>query len=165
MFRRPSATFIRNYGAASSSTARQLSWQACRPIRDSIYIPLVSIHDWSCLSDPYGLFDPLAILLHYLSITFVPSQSMMQLFLSAWSVIADVCSITVDTLFCSLVNRLVVMFSTSFLYSYSLVSNVHPVSPIYVWLHLLQGIWYTQSVFLLFSTLSFGCTSILLMFR
>ena len=106
----------------------------------------------------------LAFLLHSLSITFVPSQSMMQLFLSAWSVIADLCSITVDTLFCSLVNRLVVMFSTSFLYSYSLVSNVHPVSPIYVWLQLLQGIWYTQSVFLLFSTLSFGCTSILLMF-
>ena len=57
---------------------------------------------------------------------------MMQLFLSAWSVIADLCSITVDTLFCSLVNRLVVMFSTSFLCSSSHVLNVLPVSPMYV---------------------------------
>ena len=89
---------------------------------------------------------------------------MMQLFLSAWSVIADLCSTAADTLFCSLVNRLVVMFSTSFLCPSSLVPNILPVSLIYVWLQLLQGIWYTQSVFFLSSTLSFGCTSILLVF-
>ena len=76
----------------------------------------------------------------YMSITFALSQSMMQLFLSAWSVIADLRSITVDTLFSSLVNNLVMMFSTSFLCSSSLVPNVLPVSPIYVWLQLLQGI-------------------------
>ena len=40
----------------------------------------------------------LAFLLHSLSITFALSQSIMQLFLSAWSVIADLCSITIDTL-------------------------------------------------------------------
>ena len=73
----------------------------------------------------------LSFLLHSLSITFVPSQSMMQLFLSTWSVIADLCSITIDTLFCSLVNRLVVMFSISFLCSSSFVPNVLPVLPIY----------------------------------
>ena len=81
----------------------------------------------------------LAFLLHSLSITFAPSQSMMLLFLSAWSVIADLSSITADTLFCSLVNHLVVMFSTSFLCPSSLVPNVLPVSSIYVWLQLLQG--------------------------
>ena len=74
----------------------------------------------------------LAFKSHSLSITFAPSQSMMQLFLSAWSVNADLCSITVDTLFSSLVNCLVVMFSTS-LCSSSLVPNVLPVSPIYTY--------------------------------
>ena len=59
--------------------------------------------------------------------------------------------------------RLVVMFLTS-LCSSNPVPNVLPVSPIYVWLQLLQGVWYTQSVFLISSTLSFGLTSILLMF-
>ena len=66
----------------------------------------------------------LVFLLRSPSITSAPSQSMMQLFLSAWSVIVDLCSITVDTLFYSLVNSLVVMFSTSFLCSSSLVPNV-----------------------------------------
>ena len=80
----------------------------------------------------------LAFLLHALSLMFTPSYYMMQLFMSAWSVIADVCSVTVDTFFCSLVSRLVVMFSTSFLCSSSHVPNVLLVSPIYVWLHLLQ---------------------------
>ena len=74
----------------------------------------------------------LAFLLGSLSTSFAPSQSMMQLFLSAWSVIADLCSIAVDTLFCSLVNRLVVMLSTSFLFSSRLVPNVLPVLPIYM---------------------------------
>ena len=110
-----------------------------------LYSPRVSIHDWSCLSDPYVLFDPSCVSVTLCKSLFAPSQSMIQLFLSAWSVIADLCSIIVDTLFCSLVNRLVVMFSTSFLYSSSLVPNVLPVSPIYVWLQLFQGIWYTQS--------------------
>ena len=76
----------------------------------------------------------LAFLLHScVSVShFCPSQSMMQLFLSAWSVVADLCFITVDTLFCSMVNHLVVMFSTSFLCSSSLVPNVLPVLPIYI---------------------------------
>ena len=39
----------------------------------------------------------------------------MQLFLSAWFVIADLCSITADTPFCSLVYRLIVMFSSPFI--------------------------------------------------
>ena len=75
---------------------------------------------------------------------------MMELYLSAWSVIADLCSIAVDTVFCFLVNRLVMMFLTSFLCSSTLVPIVLPVSPIYVWLQLLQGIWHTRSVFTLF---------------
>ena len=87
----------------------------------------------------------LAFPLQSLSITFAISQSVMQLFLCVWSVIADLCSIAVDTLFSSLVNRLVVMFSISVLCSSSLVPNVLPISPIYVWLQLLQGIWYTYT--------------------
>ena len=77
---------------ASSSSAHQLSFQAGRPIRDSIYIPIISIHDWSCHR---------ASLIHLLcsmSITFALSQSMMQLFLFARSVIADLCSVTADSL-------------------------------------------------------------------
>ena len=92
----------------------------------------------------------LAFLLHSLSITFAPSQSMMQLFLSAWSVIADLCSITVDTLFCSLVNRLVVMFSTS-------VCSCS-CSPCFTNICVITAI--TRDF--LSSTLSFGCTSVLI---
>ena len=56
--------------------------------------------DWSCLSDIYHM----ASLLHLpflflsLSITFAPSHSMMQLFLSALSVIADLRSTVADCL-------------------------------------------------------------------
>ena len=85
---------------------------------------LISIHDLSCLSDPYGLLDSCCVFVTLSVNHFCPFQSMMQLFLSAWSVIADLCSITVDTLFCYLVNHLVVMLSTSFLCSPSLVPNV-----------------------------------------
>ena len=42
---------------------------------------LVSIHDWSRRSVPFSLIH-LAFILHSLSITFAPFQSMMQLFLS-----------------------------------------------------------------------------------
>ena len=66
----------------------------------------------------------LAFLLRSLSISFAPSQSMMQLFLSAWSVIADLCSTVADSLFSSLVYRLIVMFSTFVLCSSNLVSRV-----------------------------------------
>ena len=87
---------------------------------------------------------------------------LLQMFLS---VIADLCSTVSDFLICSRVNRPVVMFSISFLCSSSLVSTVLPVSPTYVQRHLLHGIhWYTLSLVPLFSTLSFGCTSIRLMF-
>ena len=57
--------------------------------------PLISIHDWICLSDPYGLFNPSCV---YVALSL--------------------------TLFCSRVNHLVVMVSTSFLCSSSLVPNV-----------------------------------------
>ena len=139
------------------------SWLGNRPSHTWLNLyPLVSIHDWSCLSIHMACVIDLAFLLHSLSITFAPSQSIMQLFLFTWSVNADWCYITVDTLFCSLLNRLVVMFSTSFLRSSSLVPNVLPISPIYVWSQLLQRTWCTQSVVLLSSTLSFRCTSNLL---
>ena len=62
-----------------------------------------------------------------------------------------------------LVNRLVLMFSTSFLRSSSPIRNVLVLQK-NVWLQLLQSIWYTQSVIRLSLILSFGCTSILLMF-
>ena len=68
-------------------------------------------------------------LLHSLSITFAPSQSMMQLFLSVWSVIADLCSTVADSLLFP-GNHFLVMFSTSFLCSASLVPHVLPVSQI-----------------------------------
>ena len=161
VFQLPSAIFIRNSGMASFPLlASCLGKQAVPYVTQSIS-PLISIHDFR-IHIPSLIH--LTFLLRSLSITVAHSQSMMQLFLSAWSVIVDLCSITVDTLFCSLVDRLVVMFSTSFLCSTSCVQrvpNVLPVSPICVWLQLLQGTWYTQSVFLLSPTLSFGCTSIL----
>ena len=157
MFRLPLAAFTRNSGTSSSSSARQLSCQAVPYVTQSIS-PSSRFMTGVVFRIHMASLIHLVFLLHSLSIIVAPSQSRKQLFLSAWSVIADL------ALFCS-VNRLVVMFSTSSLCSSSLVLNVLPVSPIYIymWLQLFQGIWYTQCVFLL-STLSFGCTSILLMF-
>ena len=55
-----------------------------------------------------------------LSTTFAPSQSITQLCLSTWSVIADLCSMLVEPHLVSRVKRLVGMVSTSFLCSSSL---------------------------------------------
>ena len=63
--RLPSAAFIGNSGTASSSSTRQLSGKQA--------IPYASIHEWSCLSDACGLFDPSCVLLRSLSITSAPS--------------------------------------------------------------------------------------------
>ena len=158
-FRLPSAAFIGTSGIASSLSARQAVpcvIQSVSPSSRFMTGVAFRIHMASLIH--------IAFLLHSLSITFAPSHSLMQLFLSAWSFIAGLCSTVADSLFCFLVNRLVVMFSTSFLCSSNLVPNVLPVSLIYVWLQLLEGIWYTQAVFLLSSTLFFGCTSNILMF-
>ena len=143
----PSAAFIRNSGTASllaSCLGKQVGpyvTQSISPSSRFMIAVVFRIHMTSLIH--------LAFLLHSLSIIFALSQSMMQLFLSAWFVIADACPTVVDTLFCSLVNRLVVMFLTSFLCSSSLVPSVLPVSPIYLymWSQLLQGIWYTQSFY------------------
>ena len=90
----------------------------------------------------------LVFLLHSLSITFVPSQS---------EAIVPVCMVCYWRLMLYNCWLSLVMFSTSFLCSSSFVPNFLCFVDIYVWLQLLQGIWYT--VFLLSSTLSFGCTS------
>ena len=98
-----------------------------------------------------------AHLLVSLSTTFAPSQCITQLYLSAWSVIANLCSPFVDHCLVSRVKCLIVMVWTSFLCSSSLVPNVMLCYVTHI--VVLHGIRYTQPVLRLSSTLSFGCTS------
>ena len=89
----------------------------------------------------------LAFLLRYLAITFAPLNLWCNCF-CLHGLSFQTYALPSLTLFFSRGNRLVVMFSTSFLCSASLVL-VLPVSPMCAWLQLLRRIWYKQSLFLL----------------
>ena len=117
----------------------QLAWQAGRLIHGRVCIPFVSTHNWSCLSDPYGLFNPSHISLSF-SVDHLCSQSMMQLFLSAWWVIADFCSTVTNCLLCSQVNKFFGCDGLNFLFVLleSCMFQIFSVLPMYMWLQLLQ---------------------------
>ena len=76
------SSFFLPDGMASSLSYTWLSWD-----------PLISIHDRCCFLDPEYLL--------YSAHTSVAFPVNHQLFLLAWSVIADSCSIAVNSLLCS----------------------------------------------------------------
>ena len=105
-----------------------MAWRADCPTRDLDCTPL-SVHSWFRLPNPDGFFIQRAHLFVTLSTTFAHYQSITQLCLYAWSVVADMCStIFVEHFLASRVKRVDVTVST-FFYSSSLVPNVLPVSP------------------------------------
>ena len=121
----------------------------------------------------------LVFLLRSLSIMFAFSQSMMHLFLSAWSVIADLCCTVANSLplplllpltilpplslsvylyiFCSLVNRLVLMFFESCSKGSPRFADTRMVTT--------HTKYLVITVFLLSSALSFGYPDVLMRFN
>ena len=87
-----------------------MAWRADYPTRDLVCSPLVSVHSWFRLPNQMASFIQRAHLFVSLSTTFAPSRSITQLRLSAWLVMADLCS----TFVASRVKRLDVTVSTFF---------------------------------------------------
>ena len=95
-----------------------MAWRADCPIRDLVCSPsLVSVHSWFRLPNPDGFFYPMRTPVRLFIHHFRSPQSVTHLCLSAWLVVADLCSTFVEHFLASRVKHLDVTVSTSILWN------------------------------------------------